>query len=65
MQTHPIVADLVRDIDAFIARSGITPTEFGRKAIRDPNLYRGLKAGRNPRFETIDRIRAFMEKPHV
>jgi len=57
---HPTISCLIEDIDAFIERAGITPTEFGLKAINDPNLYRHLKNGRNPRLATMDRIREFM-----
>jgi predicted transcriptional regulator len=65
MKLHPTIADLVRDIDAFIEREGLTPTEFGVRAIGDPNLYRHLKSGRNPRLTTMDRIRAFMKRRTV
>ncbi|MGY3609902.1 MULTISPECIES: hypothetical protein [unclassified Bradyrhizobium] len=62
MKLHPTIADLVKEIDAFIEREGITATEFGWRAIKDPNLYRSLRKGRNPRLETMDRIRAFMRE---
>ena len=62
MKLHPTIADLIRDIDAFIGRHGMTPTDFGWEAIGDRNLYRHLKKGRNPRFPTLDRIRTFMRK---
>jgi hypothetical protein len=60
MKLHPTIASLVRDIDVYIERSGMTPTDFGLRSIGDPNLYRHLKNGRNPRLATMDRIRAFM-----
>ena len=60
MELHPAVSALVAEIDNYIALTGITPTEFGVRAIKDPNLYRHLKAGRIPRLPTIDRVRAFM-----
>lgn len=62
MKLHPTIADLLREIDAFIERHGMTPTDFGWESIGDRNLYRHLKKGRNPRFDTLDRIRAFMRK---
>jgi predicted transcriptional regulator len=62
MKLHPTIAELVRDIDAFIEQRGITQTEFGVLSIGDPNLYRHLKHGRNPRLATMDRIRSFMRK---
>jgi hypothetical protein len=60
MKLHPTIADLLGEIDTHIAQTGITPTEFGVRSIKDPNLYRHLKAGRIPRLPTIDRVRAFM-----
>lgn len=65
MELHPTIADLIREIDVFIKREGMTPTEFGWQSISDPNLYRSLKAGRNPRLETMDRIRAFLQSKRV
>lgn len=62
MKLHPAIADLIGDVDAFIERHGMTPTDFGLLSIGDPNLYRHLKKGRNPRFATLDRIRSFMRK---
>jgi predicted transcriptional regulator len=62
MKLHPTIVDLIRDIEVFIARHEMTPTDFGLLSIGDPNLYRHLKNGRNPRFPTLDRIRSFMRK---
>lgn len=62
MKLHPQIASLIADIDAFVASQGTTPTSFGKDALGDPNLYRHLKQGRCPRFETLDRIRAFMAR---
>ncbi|WP_316214158.1 hypothetical protein [Bradyrhizobium sp. SZCCHNR2032] len=60
MSIHPVIQVLLDEIDAFMARSGITPTDFGLSSIGDPNLYGDLKKGRSPRLATLDRIRAFM-----
>lgn len=63
MEPHPEIADLVAEIDAFLACRGMTPTDFGMLSIGDPNLYRHLtKNGREPRRATLDKIRAFMER---
>jgi homoserine dehydrogenase len=62
MKLHPTIVGLLEEIDAFIAERGMTPTAFGWEAIKDPNLYRSLKSGRNPRLETMDRIRAFLRE---
>lgn len=60
MKLHPTIAALLGEIDAFLERESMTPTDFGRLSIGDPNLYRHLQKGRNPRLPTMDRIRAFM-----
>ena len=62
MQVHPIIQELLTDIDAFAKREGISISEFGLRAIGDPNLYRDLKVeGRSPRVVTLDRIRSFID----
>lgn len=48
------------EMEAFIARTGITPTEFGERAMNDGAFVFDLRAGRVPRVDTIDRVRAFM-----
>jgi predicted transcriptional regulator len=62
MKMHPTISDLIKVIDDFIERHDITPTNFGILSIGDPNLYRHLQNGRNPRFATLDRIHSFMQK---
>lgn len=51
---------LLDEIDDFLATTGTAPTIFGRDAVGDPNLLRNLKAGRELRFATIAKVRAFM-----
>jgi len=63
MELHPTIAGLLGEIDAFLAREGMTQTDFGLLSIGDPNLYRHLKKGRNPRLGTMDRIRSFLNRP--
>ena len=62
MKLHPTINELLREIDAFIERQGMNPSDFGWSAIGDRNLYRHLKNGRDLRLSTLDRIRAFMSK---
>ncbi|MGA7808091.1 hypothetical protein [Bradyrhizobium sp.] len=62
MLVHPVIQSLLADIDAFTAREGITPSDFGMRSIGDPNLYGDLKKGRCPRLTTIDRLREFMRE---
>ena len=62
MKLRPEIDALLTEIDAFIGRSGITPTAFGKISVCDPNLYRRLKNNSNLTLATIDRIRAFMRE---
>ncbi len=47
-------------VSAFIGRSGLSPTAFGKKAVGDPNLMRQIGRGRSPSLRTADRILAFI-----
>lgn len=51
---------LLDDVNAFLDRSGMAPARFGKDAIGDPNFVRHLRAGREPRYGTAQRVRDFM-----
>ena len=51
---------LLAEIEAFIVRTGMTPTEFGVQALRDPAFMIRLRAGSDVRLRTADKVRAFM-----
>ena len=54
----------IAEIDAYIERSGMTPTEFGLAVMRDGSFDERLKGGKDPRASTIDRVRRWMnERP--
>lgn len=48
------------DIETYLTVTGLTPTAFGSKAAGDPNFVFDLRDGREPRFSTIEKVRAFM-----
>jgi homoserine dehydrogenase len=48
------------EVEDYLAASRETPTKFGADAVSDPNFVFDLRAGREPRAGTIDRVRAFM-----
>lgn len=48
------------DVEAYLTEADLTPTAFGNKAAGDPNFVFDLRAGREPRFSTIEKVRAFM-----
>lgn len=55
-------ADILDDIERFIATHDIPPTSFGRRSIGDANLVENLKAGRELRRATRAKVRAFMSE---
>lgn len=59
-QRNPEVTKLMAEIDGFIASSGMSRTAFGVWVANDPNLIRNLEGGRDPRWDTIQRIRGKM-----
>ena len=52
----------VSRVSAFLGRSGLSPTAFGKKALGDPNLMRQIARGRSPSLRTADRILAFISE---
>jgi hypothetical protein len=51
---------LLREIDAFRERTGMTDTRFGRAALNDGHFVRRLREGGNITLRTVERVRAFM-----
>jgi hypothetical protein len=51
----------VAEIDAFLERTGISATAFGKGAVNDPNLVRDLRAGRMPNLGLVERVYEFMQ----
>ena len=45
----------------FLRRTEIPPTRFGRNAMGDPRFVFDLRKGRDPRPETVERVRAFLD----
>lgn len=43
-------------IDAYLRRSGLTATRFGRDVARDPRLVFDIRSGREPRPPLLARI---------
>lgn len=52
---------LLREVEKFLRRSDIAPTHFGRSVMRDPRFVFDLRKGRDPRPETVARVRAYLE----
>lgn len=52
---------LLRQIERFLRRVGMTATKFGRLAARDPRFVADLRSGRIPRARTAARVEEFMK----
>lgn len=57
---HIPQADLLAEIEACLARTGMTETAFGREAMADPGFVASLRRGRDCRFGTMIRVRRFI-----
>jgi hypothetical protein len=60
VKVHPQARDLLAEIRAYCARTGMTRTRFGVEALNDGHLLARLQSGREPRWATIARVRKFM-----
>lgn len=57
-QTHPVL----KDIDAFLKKTGMSETQFGLKSLNDGKLVGNLRAGRRLWPETETNIRVFIKQ---
>jgi len=51
---------LVAAIEAYMRRTKMSPSRFGRSAVGDPNFVTALRDGRCPRAATVRRVLAFI-----
>lgn len=55
--THPLASE----ITAYLAETGMKPTQLGDRALNDPNFVSDLiNKAREPRRATVARVRRFM-----
>ena len=52
---------LIRTVERFLTRHGMSASQFGRDAAQDPRLVNDLRAGRAPRPPLDQRLRGFMD----
>jgi len=57
---HKMIAELTAEIDAFLAKTDMYPTHFGKQAVSDGNFILRLRKGRVPTLRNIDRVREFI-----
>lgn len=53
---------LLAEIEAFLARTGATPTNFGLAAVNDGHLVANLRKGHSITLKTADKVRAYMRR---
>ena len=51
---------LLAEIEAFLTRTGATPTKFGLAAVNDGHLVANLRKGHSVTLKTADKVRAYM-----
>lgn len=61
MSSTPIHSDLIAEIDALCAETGMARSKFGAEAMNDPAFVFELAKGRECRRSTVERVRAFIE----
>jgi hypothetical protein len=53
-------ADLLAEIDAFLAARGMAETTFGRRAVNDGKFVLRMRAGKGITLATVERVREFI-----
>ncbi len=51
---------LLAKIEAFLERTGMSPTAFGIKALNDPPFVQQLRDGRDPKMSTAQKVEQFI-----
>ena len=57
---HGAARDLLAEIEAFLAETGLSPTKFGLAAVNDGHLVANLRKGTSVTLKTADRVRGYM-----
>ena len=52
---------VLRRVEKYLRRSGISATRFGREAVRDPRFVFELRNGREPRAAVMRRVRDYLD----
>lgn len=56
---------LIDEIEAFLKANEMSATAFGTQALNDPPFVAQLRAGRDVKMSTVERVRAFMQQHGV
>jgi hypothetical protein len=50
------------EIEAFLDRTHMSATAFGKLSVGDPSFVHDLRGGRSPSLGLVDRVRQFMSE---
>ena len=59
--TLPLLTKFRSDVEAFLQRTAMAPSRFGLLACNDRAFVIDLRAGREPRLSTIEKVNQFMQ----
>ena len=62
MGERPVGPDFRREVEAFLAVTGIKPYVFGLEAAANPSFVQRLMEGSSPRLGTVGRVRCWMDR---
>jgi hypothetical protein len=54
-------SSLIERIEAYMRRTKMSQSRFGRDCVGDPNFVTSLREGRSPRRPTVVRVIAYIE----
>jgi hypothetical protein len=56
----PTQEELLAKVEAFCIRHEMAETRFGRDSVNNPNFIRGLREGKSPTLDTLNKVQEFM-----
>ena len=59
VMTH--AEQFLAEVEAFLERSNMTASAFGKAAVNDPNFVGDLRTGRKPNLGLVDRVHEFIK----
>ncbi|WP_185829283.1 hypothetical protein [Sphingomonas ginkgonis] len=53
---------LLREVERYLDNSKVPATKFGRMVMKDPRFVFDLRRGREPRAQTMAKVRQYLER---
>jgi hypothetical protein len=54
-------SEFLVSIKAFLERTGMKPTRFGREAVGEASFIASLESGRSPSLKVVNKVAQFMQ----